>query len=67
MPRSEPFFAEHRLVVELLLNGAPEAAGVALEAHLKSAERKQLARLSELRAHTPVVPPYLVAASSTDR
>ncbi len=67
MPRSEPFFAEHRLVVELLLNGAPEAAGVALEAHLKSAERKQLARLSELRVHTPVVPPYLVAASSTDR
>jgi DNA-binding GntR family transcriptional regulator len=62
MPRSEPFFAEHRLVVELLLNGAPEAAAVALEAHLKSAERKQLARLSELRAHSPLVPPYLVEA-----
>lgn len=67
MPHSEPFFAEHRLVVELLLNGAFEAAALALEAHLKSAERKQLARLIELKAHTPVVPPYLVEASLKDR
>jgi DNA-binding GntR family transcriptional regulator len=67
MPRSEPFFAEHRLVIELLLNEAPEAAAVALEAHLKSAVRKQHARLSELRAHSPLVLPYLVTTTSADR
>ncbi len=61
MPTSEPFFAEHRLVLELLLNGAPEAAALALEAHLRSAVRKQ--HLNELRAHRPVVPPYLAAGA----
>jgi len=60
MPSDEPFFSEHRLVFELLLSGAPEAAGLALEAHLKSAERKQQHRLVELQAHSPLVPPYLV-------
>ena len=60
MPALEPFLAEHRLVVELLLNGAPDAAAVALDAHLRSAVRKQHARLTELKArHQPVVPPYL--------
>jgi len=59
MPNSEPFFAEHRLVFELLLGGAPEAAALALEAHLKSAERKQHRRLAELQGHRPLVPPYL--------
>jgi DNA-binding GntR family transcriptional regulator len=63
MPSSEPFFAEHRLVVELLLNDAAEAAALALEAHLKSAVRKQHLRLAELRKHEPRVPPYLVAIS----
>ena len=63
MPSNEPFFAEHRLVFELLLNGAPEAAALALEAHLRSAVRKQHLRLIELRAHRPVAPPYLVAAA----
>jgi DNA-binding GntR family transcriptional regulator len=63
MPGSEPFFAEHRLVLELLLNGAPEAAALALEAHLRSAVRKQHLRLIELRAHRPVVPLYLVAGA----
>ena len=67
MPRSEPFFAEHRLVVELLINEAPEAAAVALEAHLRSAERKQLARLGALMAHSPLVPLYLVETSSKER
>jgi len=61
MPSSEPFFAEHRLVIELLLNGAPEAAAVALEAHLKSAVRKQHLRLAALRKYDPQVPPYLVS------
>jgi DNA-binding GntR family transcriptional regulator len=55
----EPFFAEHRLVFELLLASAPEAAALALEAHLTSAERKQYLRLAELQAHRPRVPPYL--------
>ena len=59
MPSAEPFFAEHRLVFELLLAGAPEAAALALEAHLKSAERKQYLRLAELQVHRPLVPPYL--------
>lgn len=64
MPKSEPFLAEHRLVVELLLNGAPEGAAVALEAHLKSAERKQHLRLAELGNHAPLVPPYLTAVGT---
>jgi DNA-binding GntR family transcriptional regulator len=63
MPNSEPFFAEHRLVFELLLGDAPEAAALALEAHLNSAERKQHRRLVELQVHRPLVPPYLVLVS----
>jgi len=59
MPPSEPFFAEHRLVVELLLNGATESAVLSLAAHLVAAARKQQFRLLELRAHSPAVPPYL--------
>jgi DNA-binding GntR family transcriptional regulator len=60
MPALEPFLAEHRLVIELLLNDAPDAAGAALDAHLRSAVRKQHGRLKELRAHhRPIVPPYL--------
>ena len=60
MPAMEPFLAEHRLVVELLLNDAPDAAAVALDAHLRSAFRKQHGRLEDLRArHHPTVPPYL--------
>jgi DNA-binding GntR family transcriptional regulator len=62
MPALEPFLAEHRLVIELLLNGAPDAAAVALDAHLRSAVRKQHARLADLRAHhRPSIPPYLNA------
>ena len=60
MPAAEPFLAEHRLVVELMLNDAPEAAAVALDAHLRSAVRKQHSRLKELKAHhRPTVPPFL--------
>jgi DNA-binding GntR family transcriptional regulator len=62
MPDSEPFFAEHRLVFELLLGGAPDAAALALDAHLRSAERKQQRRLAELQMHHPLVPPYLIPA-----
>ena len=58
-PASEPFLAEHRLVVELLLNGAPESAAEALQAHLRSAERKQYVRLAALAKHEPIVLPYL--------
>jgi DNA-binding GntR family transcriptional regulator len=61
MPQAEPFLAEHRLVIDLLLSGSPEAAAVALEAHLSTAVRKQHARLADLKAHhQPVVPPYLL-------
>jgi DNA-binding GntR family transcriptional regulator len=60
MPVLEPFLAEHRLVIELMLNDAPDAAGAALDAHLRSAVRKQHGRLKELKAHhRPTVPPYL--------
>lgn len=62
MPSSEPFLAEHRLVIELLLNDAREMAGVALEAHLRSAMRKQHRRLSDLQKFEPLVPPYLLFA-----
>ena len=61
MPQAEPFLAEHCLVVELLLSGSPEAAAIALEAHLRTAVRKQHARLADLKAHhQPMVPPYLL-------
>jgi DNA-binding GntR family transcriptional regulator len=60
MPALEPFLAEHRLVIELMLNNAPDAAGVALDAHLRSAARKQQTRLKDLKAHhRPTVPLYL--------
>jgi DNA-binding GntR family transcriptional regulator len=60
MPALEPFLAEHRLVIELMLNDAPEAAAAALDAHLRSAVRKQYGRLKDLKAHhRPTVPPYL--------
>jgi DNA-binding GntR family transcriptional regulator len=62
MPDREPFLAEHRLVFDLLLSEASEAAAQALEAHLQSAARKQLRRLVELRGHSPVVPSYLASA-----
>ena len=52
MPSAEPFFAEHRLVFELLLASAPEAAALALEAHLE-----------ERRAQA-VPPPRRAAGSS---
>jgi DNA-binding GntR family transcriptional regulator len=59
-PTEEPFLAEHRLIVELLIQRAPDAAAAALEAHLLSALRKGLSRLEALRAsHQPSVPPYL--------
>jgi DNA-binding GntR family transcriptional regulator len=61
MPQAEPFLAEHCLVVDLLLSGSPEAAAIALEAHLRTAVRKQHARLADLKAHhQPMVPPYLL-------
>jgi hypothetical protein len=47
-----------------LLGGAPEAAALALEAHLTSAERKQHLRLTELQAHRPSIPPYLVPVAA---
>lgn len=60
MPALEPFLAEHRLVIELMLNDAPEAAAAALDAHLRSAVRKQHRRLKELKAHHhPIIPSYL--------
>jgi DNA-binding GntR family transcriptional regulator len=60
MPALEPFLAEHRLVIELILNNAPDAAAVALDAHLRSAARKQQTRLRDLKAHhRPTVPLYL--------
>jgi DNA-binding GntR family transcriptional regulator len=60
MPTLEPFLAEHRLVIELVLDNAPESAAVALDAHLRSAARKQQTRLKDLKAHhRPAVPLYL--------
>ena len=65
MPKAEPFLAEHRLVIELLVAGTADAAAAALEAHLRSAVQKQRARFAELKAHhRPVVPPYLQRIAS---
>jgi DNA-binding GntR family transcriptional regulator len=65
MPEAEPFLAEHRLVIDLLIAGTADAAAAALEAHLRSAVQKQRARFAELKAHhRPVVPPYLQRVAS---
>ncbi len=53
--------SEHRLVLELLLKDAAEAAAAALVAHLGSAQKRSLARLKVLSVvPAPNVPPYLV-------
>lgn len=57
LPQDEPFLLEHRLVLEHLINGAPEAAAAALEAHMKSALRKGLNRLEALSEITAPKPP----------
>lgn len=51
---------EHRLVTELLLRDAPQAAAAALVAHLDAALRRSLARLKVLSVvPAPELPPYL--------
>jgi DNA-binding GntR family transcriptional regulator len=56
---------EHRLVLEHLLQGAPDAAAAALAAHLDAALVRALGRLKALAVvpEPDVVPPYLVATS----
>jgi DNA-binding GntR family transcriptional regulator len=55
--------SEHRLVLELLLKDAAEAAAAALVAHLDSARKRALARLKVLSVvPAPTAPPYLVKA-----
>jgi DNA-binding GntR family transcriptional regulator len=65
MQSIEPFFAEHRLVVELLLSGAPESAACALDAHLQGGSRRLVQRLTELRKSQPNVPSYLLGVGSS--
>lgn len=57
----DSFLTEHRTIVELLLLGAVEAAGAALDAHLRIATGKTIARLRKFAgtAH-PSPPAYLV-------
>ena len=56
-------FAEHRQIYNALLDGNPEFAAAALEAHLRRALRPNLELLARLEplsdAHRP---PYLVPA-----
>lgn len=53
--------SEHRLVLELLLKGAIDAAAAALVAHLDSAQKRSLARLKVLSVvPAPNAPPYLI-------
>ena len=60
VPVQEPFLLEHRLVVEHLLAGSPDAAAAALAAHLDSALVKGLARLQVLASlPPPELPSYL--------
>jgi DNA-binding GntR family transcriptional regulator len=59
-PETEPFLAEHRIIVELLLNGATEEAGSALKAHLRSACEKGVKRIELVRKDHKMTPlPYL--------
>ncbi|WEK51541.1 MAG: GntR family transcriptional regulator [Candidatus Kaistia colombiensis] len=59
-PEEEPFLAEHRIIVELLLHRAPEAAAAALRSHLASSCEKGLQRIETVRSqHTPTLPPFL--------
>lgn len=57
----DSFLTEHRTIVELLLLGAVDAAGAALDAHLRIATGKTIARLRKFAgtAH-PAPPAYLV-------
>lgn len=57
----DSFLTEHRTVVELLLLGAVEAAAAALDAHLRIATGKTIARMKKFAgtAH-PAPPGYLV-------
>ncbi len=62
IPEDGRMLAEHRLVIEHLLHGAPDAAAAALAAHLDAALLRGLGRLKVL-AVVPapeIVPPYLV-------
>lgn len=60
VPVQEPFLLEHRLVVEHLLAGSPDAAAAALAAHLDSALAKGLARLKVLATlPAPELPTFL--------
>jgi DNA-binding GntR family transcriptional regulator len=60
-PEREPLIAEHRIVIELLLNGAPDAAAAALKAHLSSACSKGVERIRLVRSyHSPSALPFLV-------
>lgn len=60
IPAHSPELLEHRLVIEHLINGAPEAAAAALDAHLQHALRRSLAHLKVLSVFPePAVPPYL--------
>jgi DNA-binding GntR family transcriptional regulator len=53
--------SEHRLVLELLLKDAVDAAAAALIAHLDSAQKRSLARLKVLSVvPAPDAPPYLI-------
>ena len=62
-PELLKMFAEHRQIYDALLDGNPESAAAALEAHLRRALRPNLDLLARLEpladAHRP---PYLVPA-----
>jgi DNA-binding GntR family transcriptional regulator len=68
MPEHSRMLSEHRLVLEHLVQGARAAAAAALEAHLKAALVRSLARLKTLSVfpEPDVIPAYLVRATWAD-
>ena len=60
VPEEVPELAEHRVILELLLQGNPEAAAAALRAHLDRSLDRALARLMVLSViPRPPLPPFL--------
>lgn len=61
MPEHSRMLSEHRLVLEHLVHGAPDAAAAALEAHLNAALVRSLARLKTLSVFPEpgAIPAYL--------
>ncbi|MEM8275266.1 GntR family transcriptional regulator, partial [Morganella morganii] len=60
----EAMLNEHRLVLQMLLQGANDAAALGLQEHLRRAQMRTLQRLKVISVlPEPALPPYLLRLS----